>query len=996
MSVLSLAKRTMNQLKDKKYMKTWKRSGRRNRLKKWFNAGVKAMLLTGLAAAIALLCAALSPGLAPVMAKIPATYAASNAIAQSESDQQGKALFDAGQYQQAVDKLEQAVKLYRSQGNGLKQAAALANLSLVHQQLGAWEPATSAIAISLSLLQPLSKTPEGIPVLAQALEVQGRLQLNIGEVDQALATWKQAESLFQKANNPEGAIQSRLNQAQALRSLGFYRRSLDQLNTLNTTLQAQPNSRQKAIALRTLGDALQVGGSLEQSRMVLEQSLQVAEAVNAPNQVAAALLSLGNSARAQKDAKQYPADAIAYYESAATISTVPLLRIQAQLNQLSLLISQSANLSANLSANQSANPSGNRIQQLLARLPAQLDQLPASRAAVYARINFAQTLLNFASQTTLPENRAKNQPVSPAPIRTSSTLALSPLLESTLQQAIQQSRSLGDKRAESYSLGTLGSAYEKAAAQLATTNAEQARQLDYAKEVTQKALVLAQATNTWDIAYRWQWQLGRLLKQTGGNAKDAIAAYDAAIMNLRSLRGDLVSVNPDVQFNFRDSVEPIYRQSVELLLSEAKTAPNTEAEAKTNAEYLEKARQQIESLQLAELDNFFREACLEGQRVLLDNIVDKQNPTTTIIYPIVLRDPLTSNPLTSKVTIQVIAKIPNQPLKLYPSIMLSAKEFDDTIDQITSDLDGGLTRVQPFQTASRKVYNWLIKPMEPDIQSAIALADAKTKAVPSSIEGRAKVETLVFVLDDRLRQVPLAALWDGQQYLVERYGIALSPGLQLLDPKPIKREPLRVLAAGLSNPPASFKLDNLPYVEAEIASITKLGFFTTPLLEQNFTRKTLEGTINVVPFNVVHLATHGQFSSNAKDTFIVAADGPINVSQFDTLLRSRDATRPEAIELLVLSACQTAKNDNRATLGLAGFAVRSGARSTLASLTNVNDQSTSLLMADFYQQLSNPKESVTKAEALRRAQVALFNKTDGADFRAPKFWAPYILIGNWL
>ncbi len=966
-------------------MKTWKKSGRRDRWRNRFNSRFKALLFVALAVTIAL-CATLSSKLAPVMAN-PPTAVTVSAIAQAEPDQPGKALFEAGQYQQAIDQLEQAVKLHQSQGNVLRQASALANLSLVYQQMGDWEPATSAIATSLSLLQPLSAKPQKNAVLAQVLEVQGRLQLNIGEIDQALTTWQQAESLFQKANDTAGAIQSRLNQAQALRSLGFYRRSLDQLSRLNNTLQAQPNSRQKAIALRNLGDALQAGSDLEQSRTVLEQSLQVAEAVNAPNEIAAALLSLGNTARAQKDAKHYPADAIAYYDRAATFSTAPLLRIQAQLNQISLLV-----------GNPSVSPSGdsprdsptlrqagatetlregftNRIQELLTQLPDQLNQLPASRAAVYARINFAQTLLTLASQATQAENQSGSLG------NRTSTLALSPLLESTLQQAIQQSRRLGDKRAESYSLGTLGTAYEKAATQLALTNAaQQARQLDYAKEVTQKALVLAQATNTSDIAYRWQWQLGRLLRQTG-NPKDAIAAYDSAIANLRSLRGDLVSVNPDVQFNFRDSVEPIYRQSVDLLLSEAEPSAGN----------LEKARQQIESLQLAELDNFFREACLESQRVSLDEIVDKKNPTTTIIYPIVLKDPLKS-----EVKIQVIAKIPNQSLKRYPPVILAAKDFDATIDQIVNTSDGGLTQLQAFQMASRKVYDWLIQPIEQDIQSAIALADAKTKAIPDTAKGAAPVETLVFVLDDRLRQVPMAALWDGKQYLVERYSVALSPGLQLLDPQSIQRSPLRVLAAGLGKPPESLKLDDLPFVQAEIASLTKLGFFINSLLEQNFTRKTLESNINAVPFNVVHLATHGQFSSNAKETFIVAADGPINVTQFDTLLRSRDATRPEAIELLVLSACQTAKNDNRATLGLAGFAVRSGARSTLASLTKVNDESTSQIMEEFYQQLSNPKEAITKAEALRRAQVSLLKDPTSYAFHAPKFWAPYVLIGNWL
>jgi len=117
----------------------------------------------------------------------------------------------------------------------------------------------------------------------------------------------------------------------------------------------------------------------------------------------------------------------------------------------------------------------------------------------------------------------------------------------------------------------------------------------------------------------------------------------------------------------------------------------------------------------------------------------------------------------------------------------------------------------------------------------------------------------------------------------------------------------------------------------------------------------------------VHLATHGQFSSSAKDTFVLAWDSPINVKQLDDLLRGRELGDRSPIELLVLSACQTAVGDRRATLGLAGMAVRSGARSTLATLWSVDDQSTALLMVKFYQNLTQP--GLTKAEALRRAQL---------------------------
>jgi len=109
------------------------------------------------------------------------------------------------------------------------------------------------------------------------------------------------------------------------------------------------------------------------------------------------------------------------------------------------------------------------------------------------------------------------------------------------------------------------------------------------------------------------------------------------------------------------------------------------------------------------------------------------------------------------------------------------------------------------------------------------------------------------------------------------------------------------------------------------------------------------------------------------------------------LLQARAQNQRQPIELLVLSACQTAAGDNRAALGLAGVAVRSGARSTLATLWSVDDQSTSSFMIEFYQALAQPQ--VTKAKALRQAQLALLKQPE---FKHPYFWAPFVLVGNWL
>jgi CHAT domain-containing protein len=114
------------------------------------------------------------------------------------------------------------------------------------------------------------------------------------------------------------------------------------------------------------------------------------------------------------------------------------------------------------------------------------------------------------------------------------------------------------------------------------------------------------------------------------------------------------------------------------------------------------------------------------------------------------------------------------------------------------------------------------------------------------------------------------------------------------------------------------------------------------------------------------------------------------VKELSELLRSREGRQSQAIELLVLSACDTATGDDRAALGLAGLAVKSGARSTIATLWPVKDKAAALMMTEFYKNLQKPQ--VNKAEALRQAQLHLLQKTD---FREPFFWSGVVLVGNW-
>ncbi|QLE57083.1 CHAT domain-containing protein [Nostoc sp. TCL26-01] len=815
--------------------------------------------------------------------------------------EQGKTLYDAGRFAEAVQVLQQASQAYRQQGDDLRLAATLSNLSLAYQQLGDWQQAQQVITESLDLLRGKNQQ-----VFAQSLDIQGRLQLAMGKPEVALATWQQAAEIYRQSKNHHSEIRSQINQAQAWRTQGFYRRAVKILLEVGQKLQSQPDSLEKAVGLRSLGDALMVVGDLTESRTALEQSLAVAQRLRSPTEIAASLFSLGNHARTKL---QMP-EAIAYYQQIITTSAPPLTKIQAQINHLSLLLE---------------NQQHTQAQALVPSIQTQINQLSPSRASIYAQINFAQSLMKMGVE---PIAIGKTLP----PL-TTHNLAL--LLANTVKQA----RNLGDTRAEAYALLSLGGLYE------------QNQQWAEAKTVTQQALIMAQGSNAPDIIYRLEWQLGRLL-WAQKNIPEAITAYDAAVATLKSLRSDLVAVNQDVQFNFRDSVEPIYRQSVELLLQ---SRPE-----KVDEKTLDKARQRIEALQLAELDNFFREACLQGQTVQLDKVVDQDNPTAAIFYPIILPQ-----------QIQVIVKIPNKPLQHY-STDISETEVNKVLSGLRKNLVNP-TATKAIKAQAQQVYNWLIKPIAPQLATS-------------------GVKTLVFVPDGAFRNLPLATLYDGKEYLVEKYAIALSVGLQLLDPKPLERRQLRALTAGLTQPPPNFPdFAPLPAIKSEVDLIASAGVSTTSLLDQKFTRQALEKEVNTVSFNVVHLATHGQFSSRAENTFILASDGPINVTQFDTLLRSRERIQPGAIELLVLSACQTAVGDNRATLGLAGVAVRAGARSTIASLWQIDDQSTALFIGEFYRGLKS--SDITKAEALRRAQMKLLKHPN---YKAPSYWSAYVLIGNWL
>ncbi|MEO0708907.1 MAG: CHAT domain-containing protein [Cyanobacteria bacterium J06649_5] len=621
--------------------------------------------------------------------------------------------------------------------------------------------------------------------------------------------------------------------------------------------------------------------------------------------------------------------ALDQFQAAAAIARQPQSRIEAQLNQLRLLID--AELKTEFRAELKAKQGSQPVQQLLSTLPAQLPTLPPSRERVYATVNFAASWI---------------QVYSAAPMVIPSTVQQGDIAQ-LLANAVQVARSLSDTRAEAYALGQLGHLYETV------------QQGAEAQQLTRQAIGLSEGIDAPDLQATWQWQLGRLLKQEGKRT-EAIAAYSHAVDALKSLRQSLSSFNADRQFSYLEKVEPVYRELVALLLAgnadptqpeQAQLQQTQLQQAQLQQAQLQQARELIEALQLAELDNFFHQACLQATPQSIDTI----DATAAVVYPIILPDRLA-----------VIVARPGKPLAHYETLLPKA-ELEAILTQLRRYLNPHFFETDQ-RRLSKQVYDWLIRPGQ-------ALF--------------AETQTLVFVLDGALRNLPMGALYDGQQYLIERYSIALSPGLQLLDPQPLNKGSLSALTGGLSEAQQGFSA--LPAVDAEINQIAAT-LPATMLLNRAFTTQRLEQTLQKTPFSVVHLATHGQFSSQAEETFLVTWDGRVNVQDLDAMLLPRRQAVNQPLALLVLSACQTATGDQRAALGLAGMAIRSGARSTLATLWQVNDDSTAILMKQFYQQLLETP-SMTKAEALRAAQLSLLKQPQ---YQHPFYWSPFVLVGNWL
>ena len=495
------------------------------------------------------------------------------------------------------------------------------------------------------------------------------------------------------------------------------------------------------------------------------------------------------------------------------------------------------------------------------------------------------------------------------------------------RNSVAAARQVGDEPSQAYSIGFLAGLYE--------TEGRYAEAL----ELSRAALRLAQKHELHDAAYQWQWLIGRLHNQLG-NRDRAIGAYKTAVDNLSSIRSDLAIVygNENSPTTFRDSVGPIYYELADLILKKADEVKDDSV----RTALLVEARDTVEALKGAELSDYFQDDCANMVNAGARSI-GQMSPTAAIVYIIPLESRLELLVETKSGLKKVTVNVPSRRL------MDQARLFRHHVERRTTYF---------FKGHGEALYAWLIEPIKKILE-----ADA--------------VDTLVFVPDGALRNVPMSGLFDGEKYLLEQYAVGVAPGLSLIESQEATSPNSRFLFSGLAAERHGFP--GLPAVVQEAELISK-SFAPTELMDGTFLKDDLEDTFLRNDYRYVHIASHGQFSGKADSTFVLTYDGFLTLDDLENLIRP-SSYRGAPVELLTLSACQTAAGDDKAALGLAG----------VASLWFVSDQASALMVDEFYRALAKP--GTTKAKALQHAQTVLRNDPR---FRHPRYWAPYIMIGNWL
>jgi filamentous hemagglutinin family protein len=512
---------------------------------------------------------------------------------------------------------------------------------------------------------------------------------------------------------------------------------------------------------------------------------------------------------------------------------------------------------------------------------------------------------------------------------------ISPFIKEYLSKAFDMASQLNNNRLLSYTFGFI--------AQLLETESK------YAIPLTKKAMMLAQE-NDQDLMFMWQWQLARLLaKQL--NISDALHAYGSAIelltpsknippnckhpcsgmlqSFLRGFRGS--------HLNFEKQVKPVYAAYCDLLLSQNKQ------------EMTLKARNIMERLKSVELADYYQDECMIIKSKEIPEVLPDD---AAIIYPMVLDKSLKILLTISDKTIQ-------------KTIHVSAIHIQKMARRLREMLQNPYHFSKDrYKFLAQRFYDWTIRPIEEELQQH-------------------QIKTLVIAPDNCFRLLPFAVFMDNNQYLIEKYALVTVPSLSLTDFQAKKQNSRKILLCGLSE-----GIPALPQVPKELTEINRI-FPGQIYLNKGFNYQQIVNAFQNNYYNIVHISTHGRFEQNQYRSYLQLYKERLTINQLEKLIQI-SVVRQAPVDLLTLSSCYSAADNERSAMGMAGLAVKTGVQSVIASLWRISDKAAYEMMIEFYQHLKQTKN--TKASSLQQAQITMIQDKIYAH---PKNWAPFLLIGKW-
>ncbi|MCP4695379.1 MAG: CHAT domain-containing protein [Gammaproteobacteria bacterium] len=829
--------------------------------------------------------------------------------------------------------------------------------------------AALVVVMLISLL--FSAHEAAAAVSAEQHMQQGREAFRNGALVQAIGHWQQAETEYARQNRLYESGRALVQQAAAYQALGYYDKAVVRFDQARL-LAVHPESRKKrlnGLVLAGLSHQCTLQTSMpsfsaerckpERKNSYFRQGMALAKALGDTSLQAALLLHRGNWHAQQAITLQS--------RSKRQIERRNLRELARQMledyRQAIMLAEQNRNIELLGKAYNNITLNARRIKEV--------DSAKIRDLLLHA-LRYVTRMENSREKAFLLLNLGK--------LAQESDTSASP--HSLFQQALKIARQLHDQRAQSLALGYLSNLYASR------------RQYKEARLLANQAIFAAGRTlQNQDLLMQWNRQIGHIAKAAGKDLDEVIKACKRALTHLEQLRRNIETCLPGSGYSFAETIQPLYLELADLLLRRAErpgpvtackalplrlcrpilppaTLPREQCDLRNVAELLERFKDR-------ELQEYFQDACVTHRRCTtpLTELIDADSAA---VYYVFLPDRAAALLYTAAGFWQI-------PLK-------NLDGWEEQADSLLTLIRTGSSSYL-YQPAAEWLYEKLIEPLEAHIRPGTHL---------------------ILITGDRLRNLPMAALRDKRdgKFLVEKHPLATVPGLMLTDTRGLAGIPNKLLLGGLAQehvkysklPPLIFVSDELNAIDAQLGQDNKL------LLNRAFTQTGLEDALHKErDYSIVHLATHTFFTPDSRDSIILTAPdkeknqkASMNLDDLEQLVRG---SQGQSVRLLVLSACATAADEEKAALGLAGIAVKAGAPSAIGTLWQISDQAGTVFMGRFYtllaEALKQPRK-ISLAEVFRQTQLYFISgqaaeNPELAEYepKNPYYWAPFILIGNW-